>query len=64
MQKKIISSMIFAFIFLCIWILWSSNVEMNNTLLFKKNSYYVMQKYLLAPESEIICKGMYYLQLF
>ncbi|CAH0400466.1 unnamed protein product [Chilo suppressalis] len=47
-QKKFVSTLVLAFIFLCIWILWSSD-EMKDSLLLHKKNYDYMKDFILSP---------------
>ncbi|XP_063831387.1 beta-1,3-galactosyltransferase 5-like [Ostrinia nubilalis] len=53
MHKKFVAITLFAFISLCIWILWSTNIDMNNTLLLRKSNYDFMNKNLINPANTI-----------
>ncbi|KAL0869164.1 hypothetical protein ABMA27_007452 [Loxostege sticticalis] len=49
MRKKFKVILFITFISLCIWIIWSTNVDMSNTLLIRKNNYIFMHKNIMNP---------------
>ncbi|CAG9789274.1 unnamed protein product [Diatraea saccharalis] len=62
LRKKFVSALCLFFLFLCIWIISSSNNEMKDSLLVQKRNYVYMENFILSP-SEIYCERSSFLTI-